>query len=279
MRKLALAAAALAFTSSAYTGSAYAADVPLKAPPPMAAPAVPFNWGGWYIGLNAGAGWTRESFATLPQATLVTSPFDSSTQWGTSLNGSSTTGFTGGGQVGYNWPSIGPVVVGVEADIESFGGKASNNSTFVALPIPPPSATVSNSISSKTSWVATVRGRLGTTSIINPTVLVYATAGLAMGQQDVTGVVSTSVGATQIESFPFSISDTRFGWTAGAGIEWALTNNWSIGAEWLYINLTSSGQTSLTTFLGPGARATDAMSLTPSSEQLSIIRARVNYKF
>ncbi len=276
MRTLALAAAALVFMGSAYAADRPLTAAPLKAPPLMPPP---FNWGGWYIGLNAGAGWTRESFATAPQATLVTSPFDSSTQWGTSLNGSSTTGFTGGGQVGYNWPSTGPVVVGVEADIESFGGKASNNSTFLALPIPPPSATVTNSISSKTPWVATLRGRLGTTSIINPTVLVYATAGLAMGQQDVTGVVNTSVGATQIESFLFSISDTRFGWTAGAGIEWALTNNWSIGAEWLYINLTSSGQTSLTTFLGPGARATDAMSLTPSSEQLSIIRARVNYKF
>jgi len=97
-----------------------------------------------------------------------------------------------------------------------------------------------------------------------------------MGQQDVTGVVNTSVGATPIESFQFSISDTRFGWTAGAGIDWALSNNWSIGAEWLYINLTSSGQTSLTTLLG---RPTDAMSLTPSSEQLSIVRARLNYKF
>jgi outer membrane immunogenic protein len=274
MRKLALAAAALAFT-----GPAYAADVPLKAAPLMAAPPIPFNWGGWYIGLNAGAGWTRESFATLPQATLVTSPFDSSPQWGTSLNGSSTTGFTGGGQLGYNWPSTGPVVIGVEADIESFGGKASNNSTFLALPIPPPSATVSNSISSKTPWVATLRGRLGTTSILNPAVLVYVTAGLAMGQQDITGTINTSVGATPIESFRFSISDTRFGWTAGAGIEWVLNNNWSVGAEWLYINLTSSGQTSPTTLLGPGALATDAMSLTPSSEQLNIVRARVNYKF
>jgi hypothetical protein len=55
-----------------------------------------------------------------------------------------------------------------------------------------------------------------------------------------------------------------------------LNNNWSIGAEWLYINLTSSGQTSLTTLLG---RPTDAMSLTPSSEQLRIVRARLNYKF
>jgi outer membrane immunogenic protein len=273
MRKLALAAVALTFS-----GSAYAADVPLKAAPPMAAPVYPFNWGGWYIGLNAGAGWTRESFATLPQATLLTNPFDSSTQWGTSLGGSSTAGFSGGGQVGYNWPSAGPVVIGVEADIEAFGGKSNANSTFVALPIPPPSVTVSNSISSKTPWVATLRGRVGTTSILNPTVLVYATAGLAMGQQEVTGVINT-VGATPIESFLFSISDTRFGWTAGAGIEWALNNNWSIGAEWLYINLTSSGQTSRTSLLGPGALATDAMSLTPSSEQLSIIRARVNYKF
>jgi outer membrane immunogenic protein len=274
MKKLALAAAALAFTSSAY-----AADVPLKAAPLMAAPVFPFNWGGWYIGLNAGAGWTRESFAIAPQATLLSSPFDSSTQWGTSLSGSSTAGFTGGGQVGYNWPSTGPVVVGIEADIEAFGGKASNNSTFVTLPLPPPSATVTNSISSKTPWVATLRGRLGTTSILNPTVLFYVTGGLAMGQQNVTGTINTSVGATPIESFLFSISDTRFGWTAGAGIEWALNNNWSIGAEWLYINLTPNGQTSLTTLLGPGARATDAMSLTPSSEQLSIVRARVNYKF
>jgi len=276
MRTLALAAAALVFM-----GSAHAADRPLTAAPLNAPPLMPppFNWGGWYIGFNAGAGWTRESFATLPQATLLTSPFDSSPLWGTALNGSSTTGFAGGGQIGYNWPSTGPVVIGVEADIESFGGKSNNNSTFLALPIPPPSATVSNSISSKTPWVATLRGRLGTTSIINPTVLVYATAGLAMGQQNVTGVVNTSVGATPIESFLFSISDTRFGWTAGAGIEWALNNNWSIGAEWLYINLTSSGQTSQTSLLGPRALATHAMSLTHSSEQLNIVRARVNYKF
>ena len=276
MRTLALAAAALVFMGSAHAADRPLTAAPLKAPPLMPPP---FNWGGWYIGFNAGAGWTRESFATLSQATLLTSPFDSSPLWGTALNGSSTTGFSGGGQIGYNWPSTGPVVIGVEADIESFGGKSNNNSTFLALPIPPPSATVSNSISSKTPWVATLRGRLGTTSILNPTVLFYATAGLAMGQQDVTGVVNTSVGATQIESFPFSISDTRFGWTAGAGIDWALNNNWSIGAEWLYINLPSNGQTSLTNFLGPGARATDAMSLTPSSEQLSIVRARVNYKF
>jgi len=100
-----------------------------------------------------------------------------------------------------------------------------------------------------------------------------------MGQQNVTGVVNTSVGDTPIESFLFSISDTRFGWTAGAGIEWALNNNWSIGAEWLYINLTSSGQTSPTSLLGPGAVATDAMSFTPSSEQPNIVRARVNHKF
>jgi outer membrane immunogenic protein len=273
MRKLALAAVGLAFA-----GSAYAADVPLKAAPAMVAPVFPFNWGGWYIGLNAGAGWARESFATLPQATLLTIPFDSSPQWGTSLGGSSTAGFTGGGQVGYNWPSAGPVVVGIEADIEAFGGKTNANSTFVALPPPPPSATVSNSISSKTPWVATLRGRLGTT-FINPTVLVYATAGLAMGRQDVTGAINTFLGATPLESFLFSISDTRFGWTAGAGVEWALNNNWSIGAEWLYINLTSSGQTSQTSFLGPQALATDAMSLTPSSEQLNIVRARVNYKF
>ena len=42
--------------------------------------------------------------------------------------------------------------------------------------------------------MATLRGRIGTTSILNPTVLVYVTGGLAMGQQDVTGVVNGQAG-------------------------------------------------------------------------------------
>jgi hypothetical protein len=36
-------------------GTVFAADMPLKAPPPAAAPS--YSWTGWYVGLTAGYGW------------------------------------------------------------------------------------------------------------------------------------------------------------------------------------------------------------------------------
>src|ERR1051326_2374282 len=116
MKKLFLASAAvIALAASPASG----ADVPrkpiYKAPPPVIAP-VSFTWTGFYIGVNAGGGWgrisTHSSFAPAananePQYEAMASPsFRSSF-------------FVGGGQAGFNWQT-GPVVLGVETDIESF---------------------------------------------------------------------------------------------------------------------------------------------------------------
>jgi outer membrane immunogenic protein len=37
--------------------AAHAADMPIKAPPPMTAPAAVYNWTGLYVGVNGGWGW------------------------------------------------------------------------------------------------------------------------------------------------------------------------------------------------------------------------------
>jgi outer membrane immunogenic protein len=70
-------------------------------------------------------------------------------------------------------------------------------------------------------WFGTVRGRVG---YAFSNVLVYGTLGLA-------------VGGGRVELGGASESRTHTGWTAGAGMEVALTNAWSARVEYLYVDL------------------------------------------
>src|SRR5579864_7482703 len=86
--------------------AANAADLPGKGPIFKAPPPIVYPWTGFYVGVNAGAGWSRETYTTAPGATLVTIPFDGSLGWGQNLTGTSDAGFTGGGQIGFNWQAL-----------------------------------------------------------------------------------------------------------------------------------------------------------------------------
>jgi outer membrane immunogenic protein len=89
--------------------------------------------------------------------------------------------------------------------------------------------------------LGTVRGRLGW--LYSPALLIYGTGGLAYG--GVKG--ATNVGSTLTGYAPGSLlvnpgtgasfSDTRVGWTAGAGFEWKATTQWSVKLEYLYYDL------------------------------------------
>ncbi len=76
-----------------------------------------------------------------------------------------------------------------------------------------------------------IRGRLG---IAWDRVLVYATGGVAFG--DINSNIE--VNGVDAAGVPFfgqrSRSNDRTGWTVGGGIEYALTPNWSVGAEYRY---------------------------------------------
>jgi outer membrane immunogenic protein len=108
-------------------------------------------------------------------------------------------------------------------------------------------------VKANTNWIGTIRGRLG--YLVNPNFLVYGTGGLAYGGVTASStnyVIGRLVSATETPSdalnqnIPIStipgqgnISATLVGWTAGGGVEWMASQNWSIKAEALYYDLGS----------------------------------------
>jgi outer membrane immunogenic protein len=294
----------LALTSLLAT-SALAADLPVKAytkaPPPVAV----YDWTGFYVGGNVGYSWGRSS---------STESFYDPTL-GTVLSASSfkynMDGAIGGGQIGYNW-EWNRWVFGLEADIQASGQKGDDPFTcaggtattltgalglaslngactaghsgdtaignIAAFP-------VTGDLSEKLDWFGTVRGRIGPT--ITPTVLLYATGGLAYGDVRTTETISgtnivgpqgTNGGTTSTPfAASFGNSSTRVGWTVGAGVEGVISGNWTAKLEYLYMDLGSISGSFVTPIITPsGAFAT----LNYSSHITdNILRVGVNYKF
>jgi outer membrane immunogenic protein len=221
-------------------GLAVAAGAARAEPPPM--------FGGFYIGLNAGAAWGHSGFSTNPNcpsggdAVFCNAAPDPAIVNGeavaTSGSGKlSPSGFTGGVQAGYNWQR-GHVVYGAEVDFGAFDldKRATESGTF-----PFPFLGTQYGLTQKTSadWLATIRARVGFTTMQH--VLLYATGGLAFS--DVTFASSYSDNAIDV-GFPGgtgfgSKSAVRTGWTAGGGVEWAHDRNWLIRLEYLYVDLGS----------------------------------------
>jgi len=260
MNKAAVTVLALALTA----GSAIAADLPsFKAPLP--APPPPPLWTGFYVGLNAGGTWSSSNSTRLGSSPLWVSrdnpgpnpsaPADYSLTAALGASGvvssGNSSGFIGGGQIGYNWQAgFGgySFVFGVEADIQGIAnGGGGNNSSWTNIPatganVLNDSVLTAVSIRKNLDYLGTVRGRLG--YLITPTLLVYGTGGLAYGG------VNFNVSGWQAvlpvrASWPSSgfgggaYSDTRVGWTAGGGLEWMFMPNWSAKVEYLYYDLGS----------------------------------------
>lgn len=116
------------------------------------------NWNGFYIGGNAGIGTSLTSVRSL-------SPTYDGDNY---VNG---TGFTGGVQAGYNYLLWQKYLIGVEGD---FGALAINHSLTDWGDDGPPLDLII--FSQKTSWLGTLRGRIGTTT--GPALL-YLTGGAA----------------------------------------------------------------------------------------------------
>ncbi|WP_426412897.1 outer membrane protein [Bradyrhizobium ganzhouense] len=234
---------------SAAVGAAQAADMPLKAkappPPPVA------SWTGWYVGLNAGGIWPNDNGIA---HTAIAGPCDPAFAGCTLANASTllangssfssgfgnNVGFTGGGQLGYNWQFNGSGVAGFEADI---AWTDQNRSVTFASVTPFPgfpgsSQAYAATISRHLDYIGTVRGRLG--FLATPSFLLYGTGGLAYGGARSSTIETASIincGATCAGVGGGSFSETRVGWTAGAGGEWMFAPNWSAKLEGLYYDL------------------------------------------
>jgi outer membrane immunogenic protein len=273
MRKFLNFIAGSALAVSASVSAAQAADMPLKAqvPPPPAA----VDWTGWYVGLNAGGIWPNSAGVTHSAVAgpcfagvIGCSPGVPGNDIGSVLAGGSTfntglgngAGFIGGGQFGYNWQFNGRGVVGLETDIawtsQNRSGAFASSPAFPGFPA---FADAYNAtISSHLDYLGTVRGRLG--FLVAPSFLLYGTGGLAYG-----GVRSSTIetallvpaaacaGVACPGSGGGSFSDTRVGWTAGAGGEWMFAPNWSAKLEYLYYDLGTANYPTAVTQVCNGA--------------------------
>jgi outer membrane immunogenic protein len=138
--------------------------------------------------------------------------------------------------------------------------------------------TYTSTATTSTDWLFTFRGRLGWT--VTPTALLYATGGLAVTDLKVGNFyVDQFTGATGSVTGASSNNVSKLGWTAGAGIEWALIRNWTAKVEYLYVNFGSINTTLLTTLSGaPGATVPNQMA-TSANLYANIVRAGINYRF
>jgi outer membrane immunogenic protein len=209
-------------------GPAVAADLAVKAP--RAAPLAPvFSWTGCYIGANVGGASSKSNFSTsVDPGTHLGNPANLAAVSAAGTGSATDTGFMGGGQVGCNFQS-GQWVIGIEGDFDAFdtnptlsgGGVLTTGDLFA----------ISNSV--KTSWLATVRPRAGIA--FGPSLL-YVTGGVAFTDikytQSYADTLFNAVGAS-------SVSQTKAGWTVGAGWEYAFAPNWSFKAEYLYVKFNS----------------------------------------
>lgn len=193
MKKLLRSASVISLALSA--GLAIAADLPSKKGPPVYVPPPPL-WTGFYIGLNAGYAWSQDNSVGITTFPAVDDPTGNNpilatmAAGATSIFNAKTGGFIGGGQVGYNYQLAEKYVVGVEADIQGVAGGRSSASAatagtapVVVAVLPNPlvgTATTVLSTSKSLDYLGTLRGRAG--YLVTPTLLAYATGGLAYGQ-------------------------------------------------------------------------------------------------
>jgi|HubBroStandDraft_6_1064221.scaffolds.fasta_scaffold16822_2 outer membrane immunogenic protein len=276
MKKFALAVSLVAL--SAVTASA--ADM---APAPVYAKAAPpppvMTWTGWYVGLNAGGAWGQAD-PTTAVAYSSTGYFAASSATAVNALGNqriSPDGFTGGGQIGYNW-QFSNAVVGFESDFDYFRQSGSASTTALYPGFAPSTFTVNSAFS--TDWLFTFRGRAG--FLAAPNLLLYGTGGLAVteissnfGFSDTYPNVAPFVGATESAS----ARDTRVGYTVGVGGEYAISNAWSFKAEYLYLdfgrmNMTSNNLTS--SVFGPYPASVFSNSVNLKS---NVARVGINYHF
>ena len=196
MKKLLLISTAVVALAS----GAQAADLGVPRAPVAAAVVAPvFSWNGVYIGVQAGYSWGH---ATATQYTAGTNTIIDVSRY-------SPNGFVGGVHIGYNH-QINNFVLGLEADLEGAG----INGRFTYLN--------GDVWRSRISVQGSVRARLG---VAVDRALLYVTGGVALSNLQDSAIDAAGVSASR---------SGRAGWTAGAGVEYAFTPNWTARVEYRY---------------------------------------------
>jgi outer membrane immunogenic protein len=223
-------------------GTAMAADL---APPPPPPPIIPiFTWTGFYVGVNAGYGWStnNDNGVFVPGIGFT--------------GGGDVSGFVGGGQIGYNYQfGVGSgFVAGIEADIQWADLNNNNNNNGAFFDAAGNAIIVGGNNNNGTDWFGTVRPRLG---YAFDRALIYITGGLAF-------------------------TDNNAGWTIGGGLEYAFTDHLTAKIEGLYINIDQNNNNSVFGLglvnTNCGAFG-NCLGNNNNNNEFGVVRAGLNYKF
>jgi len=245
MKKLVLAASMLAFGTAAASAADLAPRYYSKAPPPVVAPI--YNWGGFYVGVNGGWGsshncWTNTAVFAVPVFALGEGCHNS-------------TGGTVGGQVGYRWQA-GNWVFGLEAQGNWADFSGSNPSLVFA------------GVTNRTRIDAfgLFTGQVG---YAWNNALFYVKGGAAVTDNRYDGL-ATFTGVVLDHA-----TDTRWGASVGAGVEFGFAPNWSAGVEYnhLFMGTQNYALTSVVPPVGVSTRNDDVR------QDADMVTVRVNYHF
>jgi opacity protein-like surface antigen len=234
---------AAAFVQASYTFGAGGPHTNAAGPQLFKAPAAtsPADWSGFYIGVEGGGNWSRSKH--INNTNDITPNF-------------AVDGGVLGGTIGYNAQFGGPWLFGLEGDMSwmNADGSASNLA---------PNFNPASSSETREHWLGTARVRLGATAANGW--LGYVTGGVALANVEAI--------ARQPNGDAFTQSHIRPGWTAGAGIEYAIDKNWSAKIEYLHVGL---NDTPYLNYLNPAVNGVNRGGGVPLSDE--IVRAGINYR-
>jgi outer membrane immunogenic protein len=216
MRK-ALLLAALAIPASAAAASAQAFGA--------------YDWTGPYVGVNAGYADGDFDLDALLQVPADSDFFPEDVAGGDfpTMRSFEADGYVAGIYGGWN-VQMGNIVLGLEGDIQY--SDFSNSTDIAGAPggadINPNGVT---ELEFDVGYYGTVRGRVGWAW---ERLMVYATAGGALGSVNFDRDYRVGNNLLQADA-----SNTRYGWAAGAGVEFALDEFWTVRGEYMRVDLGS----------------------------------------
>jgi len=227
-------------------GAASAADIPApvyKAPPAV----IVSTWTGFYIGANGGYGWAHKDWFDVSDAV--------------SLGSHTATGGVFGGQVGYDFQA-GQWLFGIRG---MYDWADLNGSNIVP--------TGTNIASTNVRSFGTAVGRIG--YLFAPDTLVYGLGGAAWVQDRYR--IATGAGVELGRA-----SETKTGYVVGIGLEHKFAPNWSVFAEYNYMNLGCVVPV-VTPVPGvpvvPGGIVPNGTVVTNIEQQTSTVMVGINYRF
>ncbi|WP_296736360.1 outer membrane protein [Mesorhizobium sp.] len=200
----------------------------------LVSPPTVYDWSGFYGGVQTGYGWGRVKSHDESKST-------GNSDWADTWNSN---GVLGGIHLGYN-QAYDSLVLGAEADIEASGMSGSVDSRFAG------------NINTKIDVQGSLRARLG--YAMGPALL-YATGGLAVAHFKTHYVEGTTTDSS---------SNTKAGWTLGAGVEYAFAPNWTTRVEYRYSDFGKFTDNP----------ATDSGYLYPTHMTTNTVRVGFSYKF